>query len=108
MGDDLADAVSVAVDSEVKAPVVIDARLPSAFSFVKLLGAKRGMVKVADRKIDLLDEGFLHRQRRVEQPLDGYLRKVDVHLNFLDLAGLAVAAPFSFEFAPLIWPTSIV
>jgi hypothetical protein len=49
MGDDLADAVGVPIDGEVKAPVVIDARLPSAFSFVKLLGAKRGMVKVADR-----------------------------------------------------------
>ena len=83
MGDNLADAVSVAVDGEVKAPVVIDAGLPTAFSFVKLLGAERGVLEVADQKTDLLDEGFLDRQRCVEQRFDGGLRKVDVDLNVL-------------------------
>ena len=55
------------------------------------------MAEVADQKIDLLTEGLLDRQRRSEQPLDGCLRKVDVHLNFLDLAGLAAPGPFSLR-----------
>jgi hypothetical protein len=55
------------------------------------------VVKVTDQKIDLLDERFLHRQRRAEQPLDGCLRKVDVHLNFLGLPGLAVPRTFSLR-----------
>lgn len=52
------------------------------------------MVQVANQIVDLLDEGFLDRQRCVEQPLDGGLRKVDVHPNFLDLAALAVLRIF--------------
>jgi|HubBroStandDraft_1064217.scaffolds.fasta_scaffold242856_2 hypothetical protein len=68
MGNNLADAVGFALDGEVKAPILIDAGLPSALSFVKFLGAKRGVVKVADQIIDLLDEGLLDRQRRVEAP----------------------------------------
>jgi hypothetical protein len=42
MGNNLGDAVGVAVDGEVKAPIVIDAGLPSAFSLVKLLSVERG------------------------------------------------------------------
>jgi len=94
MGNNLGDAVGVAVDGEVKAPIVIDAGLPSAFSLVKLLSVERGVVQVANQIVDLLDEGFLDRQRCVEQPLDGGLRKVDVHPNFLDLAALAVLRIF--------------
>jgi hypothetical protein len=38
------------------------------------------------------DEGLSDGQRRVEQPLDGRLRKVEVHPHFLDLADRAVQA----------------
>src|ERR1035441_2966530 len=40
-GDNLANAVGVAVDGEVKAPVVIDAGLLTAFGFIERLGAER-------------------------------------------------------------------
>lgn len=46
MGDNRADAVGIAVDGKVKAPIVSDAGLPTTLSFIKLLGAKRGVVKV--------------------------------------------------------------
>ena len=69
MGDNLVDAVGVPVDGEVKAPVVVYAGLPTTISFVKLLGAERGVIEVAHQKVDLLDESFLDGRRCVEQPL---------------------------------------
>ena len=63
MGLQLSDAVAVAVDLEVEAPVLIDARLPSIFAFVVLLGVQSWMSQIAHQETDLLDEGLLNRQR---------------------------------------------
>jgi hypothetical protein len=63
---------------------------------------RRGMVKFADQKIDLIDDGFLSRQRRAEQPFYGFLRKVYVHSNFLGLAGHGGAPEFPLKESPNI------
>jgi hypothetical protein len=60
--DYLADTVGVAVDGEIETPVVVDLGLPTIFGFVELLRPERGVVEVADKKTELLDEGFLDRR----------------------------------------------
>ena len=76
MRSQLGDAVGVAVDPEVEAPILIDPCLPAR------------VAQVSDQKVDLLDECFLNRQGSIGQLLDGSLREVDVHRDLLDLEGL--------------------
>src|SRR5580700_3338458 len=58
--NDVADSVRPALDREIEAPVVVDARLPDILPLIVFLGTERRMVKIAREIIDLLDEGFLH------------------------------------------------
>lgn len=72
MSCDIEVAVSVAFNLEVEAPVLIDARLPAVVGFVKLLGVETGVPQVANQKVEMLDEGLLHRQGGRGQRFDGF------------------------------------
>src|SRR5450631_4482509 len=106
MGSQLGDEVGVPVDPEVEAPVLIDPCLPAVLGFVVLLGVQPRVAQVSDQEVDLLDERFLNRQGSIGQLLDGTLRKVDIHRDFLDLDGLALRSLFFIKAAisaPLLY-----
>lgn len=52
------------------------------------------MIEVANQETDLFDKGFLDSEWSRGQRFDGALRKMDVHLDFLDLAAFAVRCIF--------------
>ncbi len=60
MGTQAAHDVGIVLDSEIKTPVVVDARLPEAARFVVLLGPERWMAKVAQQVRQLLAESLLN------------------------------------------------
>ena len=79
MSCDVEDAVGVAFNLEIEAPILVDARLPAVVGFVKLLGVETGVTQVANQKVELLDEGLLHRRRGRGQRFDGALGELDIH-----------------------------
>lgn len=88
MRDEVGDAVGVTVNQKVKPPTLVDAGLPAVSRFVVFLGAKGWVMQIANQVIDLLDEGFLDRQRSGGQLFDDTEGKVNVHRDLL--AGLAL------------------
>jgi hypothetical protein len=46
MRDDVHDQVPVILDEEIKAPILIDARLPEALALVVFLGVERWVVEI--------------------------------------------------------------
>jgi hypothetical protein len=62
---DLFQAVGVAHDLEIEAPVVVDARLPQIAAFIVLLGAEGRMLKIAGKKSKLLPKGLSNSGRSV-------------------------------------------
>src|ERR1017187_3642934 len=99
MGLQFGDAVGVAVNLEIEAPILIDACLPAVRGFVVLLGMQPRVAQVSDQEVDLLDERPLNRQGSIGQLLDGTLREVDIHRDFLDLDGLALRSLFFIKAA---------
>ena len=83
MRHNIQEVVGVAFNAKVKAPVIIDSRLPDVLCFVVLLGAEGRMAKVLEKENELL----------VKEPLDtggstGIApfkggRETDVHLLVL-------------------------
>ena len=59
MRDDVHDQVPIILDKEIKAPILVDARLPQAPALVVFLGAERWVVEVLDQQQRLLVEGTL-------------------------------------------------
>ncbi len=53
MRPDALDMEGITLDGEVETPVLVDASLPQVSHFVKLLGVKTGMSKVADQEFEL-------------------------------------------------------
>jgi hypothetical protein len=65
---------------------------PSPSSY--FLAVQARVIQASNQEVDLLNEGFLDRQRRSSQLLNGPLREVDIHRAFLDFAGLAPGRRF--------------
>src|ERR1035441_5071872 len=63
------------------------------------LACSPGWLKLRTRKLICFDERFLNRQRSIGQLLDGTLREVDIHRDFLDLDGLALRSLFFIKAA---------
>src|ERR1035438_6417672 len=59
MRDDVHDQIPVTLDEEIKAPILVDARLPEAPALVVFLGAERWMVEILQQQQRLLVEGAL-------------------------------------------------
>jgi len=55
------------LDEEIKAPILVDARLPEAQALVVLLGAERGVVEILNQQQRLLVEGTLDMLRRLSR-----------------------------------------
>jgi len=65
MRDDVHDQIPVILDEKIKAPILVDARLPEAQALVLLLGAKRRVVEILKQQRRLLVEGTLDLLRRL-------------------------------------------
>jgi hypothetical protein len=63
MRPQIRDAVFIPFDREVKAPIIVDTRLPETVSFEVFLGMKRRVIEIASQEIDLFDECLLNGQR---------------------------------------------
>src|SRR6266567_2219535 len=59
MRDDVHDQIPVTLDEEIKAPILVDARLPEPPALVVFLGAERWMVEILEQQQRLLVEGTL-------------------------------------------------
>lgn len=59
MRNDVHDQIPVSLDEEIKAPILVDARLPQPSTFFVFLGAERWMVEILDQQQRLLIEGTL-------------------------------------------------
>jgi hypothetical protein len=55
----LREPSSTILDEEIKAPILVDTRLPEAPALVVFLGAERWMVEILDKQQRLLVEGTL-------------------------------------------------
>ena len=60
------ELIRIVDDAKVKTPIVIEASLPYVSLFIILLGTKRGMAKVANKKFQLLVRRFLDGQWSVD------------------------------------------
>ena len=93
MRNDVADDLGVSHDTEIEAPVLVDASLPAVPCFVVLLGVKRRVLEVAGKERHLLEERLAHIGRGVFQGLHCAGKVVNVHRA--RLVFLAAALCFS-------------
>src|ERR1039458_7312369 len=59
MRDDVHDQIPIILDEEIKAPILVDARLPESPALVVFLGAERWVVEILEQQKRLLVEGAL-------------------------------------------------